>query len=282
MTGAVIIRGAVVNQEYAQNRSKEKRNRRQENEASRPVYLRPVITAVLIDGGFYRRRAYSLFGEKTPEDRANEMVKYARRHIGKSRSSLYRIFYYDCPPSEKVLFHPLTRSQVNLAATDQFKWTNEFFKALTHKRKVALRRGEELETQNGYVLKKEPLKKLCAGTLRVEDLQEQDFKLEITQKGVDMRIGLDIASLAESGTVNQIVMITGDSDFVPAAKHARRSGIDFILDPMWATVATSLSEHVDGIRQCVFNYPENLKDPLHVNNLGAGSKGQAAEEDEEL
>lgn len=97
-----------------------------------------------------------------------------------------------------------------------------------------------------------------------------------------MRIGLDIASLAESGTVNQIVMITGDSDFVPAAKHARRSGIDFILDPMWATVATSLSEHVDGIRQCVFNYPENLKDPLHVNNLGAGSKGQAAEEDEEL
>ena len=246
------------------------------------MYLRPVITAVLIDGGFYRRRAYSLFGDKTPEDRANEMVTYARRHISKSRSSLYRIFYYDCPPSEKVLFHPLTRSQVNLAATDQFKWTNQFFDALTHKRKVALRRGEELETQNGYVLKTDPLKKLCAGTLRVEDLQERDFKLEITQKGVDMRIGLDIASLAESGTVNQIVMITGDSDFVPAAKHARRSGIDFILDPMWATVTTSLSEHVDGIRQCVFNYPENLKDPLHVSNLGVGPKGQGDEEDEEL
>ncbi|WP_338129789.1 NYN domain-containing protein [Corynebacterium riegelii] len=171
---------------------------------------------------------------------------------------------------------------MNLAATDQFKWTNQFFDALTHKRKVALRRGEELETQNGYVLKTDPLKKLCAGTLRVEDLQERDFKLEITQKGVDMRIGLDIASLAESGTVNQIVMITGDSDFVPAAKHARRSGIDFILDPMWATVTTSLSEHVDGIRQCVFNYPENLKDPLHVSNLEVGPKGQGDEEDEEL
>ncbi|WP_311343086.1 hypothetical protein [Corynebacterium riegelii] len=79
-----------------------------------------------------------------------------------------------------------------MAATDQFKWTNQFFDALTHKRKVALRRGEELETQNGYVLKTDPLKKLCAGTLRVEDLQERDFKLEITQKGVDMRIGLEV------------------------------------------------------------------------------------------
>ena len=211
------------------------------------------------------------------------MVKYARRHVGKSRSSLYRIFYYDCPPSEKVLFHPLTRKQVNLAATDQFKWTHEFFDALTHKRKVALRRGEELETQNGYVLKTDSLKKLCAGALSVEDLTENDFILKITQKGVDMRIGLDIASLAESGTVNQIIMITGDSDFVHAAKHARRSGIDFILDPMWATVTTRLSEHVNGIRQCVFPYPDNLKDPLHVSNLGSDSKVQtAAEEDEEL
>lgn len=142
---------------------------------------------------------------------------------------------------------------------------------------------EELETQSGYVLKAGPLKKLCAGTLTVEKLTERDFKLDITQKGVDMRIGLDIASLAERGAGNQIVMISGDSDFVPAAKHARRSGIDFILDPMWATVAASLSEHVDGMRQCVLNYPDNLKDPLHVSNLNADNRAQIElEEDEEV
>lgn len=172
---------------------------------------------------------------------------------------------------------------MNLAATDQFRWTQSFFEALTHKRKVALRRGEELETQSGYVLKTDALKKLCARTLTVEELTEKDFMLDITQKGVDMRIGLDIASLAERGTVNQIVMITGDSDFVPAAKHARRSGIDFILDPMWANIAASLSEHVDGIRQCVSKPPDNLKDPLHVSNLEVGKGEQiAAEEDEEV
>ena len=41
--------------------------------------------------------------------------------------------------------------------------------------------------------------------------------------------------------------ISGDSDFVPAAKLARREGIDFILDPMQANVEPQLFEHVDGI-----------------------------------
>lgn len=71
--------------------------------------------------------------------------------------------------------------------------------------------------------------------------------LDLKQKGVDMRIGLDIASLANKKLVDQIVLIAGDSDFVPAAKHARREGIDFILDPMWLTIKPSLQEHIDGI-----------------------------------
>ena len=62
-----------------------------------------------------------------------------------------------------------------------------------------------------------------------------------------MKIGLDIASLAYQKNVDQIILIAGDSDFVPAAKHARREGIDFVLDPMWATIKDSLFEHIDGL-----------------------------------
>lgn len=41
-------------------------------------------------------------------------------------------------------------------------------------------------------------------------------------------------------------MISGDSDFVPAAKLARRAGIDFLLDPMWSEqISDSLSEHIE-------------------------------------
>ncbi len=62
-----------------------------------------------------------------------------------------------------------------------------------------------------------------------------------------MKIGIDIASLAYKKLVDQIILVSGDSDFVPAAKLARREGIDFILAPMEATIKDELYEHVDGI-----------------------------------
>lgn len=229
---------------------------------------RPVVTAIIVDGGFYRRRARKMFGEKTPDQRAFELVEYCKRHIREVPGThLYRIFYYDCAPSQKVIFHPLTRRQINLGKSAEFEWMSRFHKELVKRRKVALRRGEELETQSGYQIKQEPLKRLLNGSLTIDDLTERDFSLDIVQKGVDMRIGLDIASLASLGQVNQIIMISGDSDFVPAAKHARRAGIDFILDPMWANISDSLHEHIDGLHTCVVQAPKNLQDPLHIDNL---------------
>jgi hypothetical protein len=155
------------------------------------------------------------------------------------------------------------QKQVNLGQSPQFRWTKHFHKSLLTKRKIALRCGEELATQGTHTLKDRPLKKLCRGELSASDLQEDDFVLEITQKGVDMRIGLDIASLTERKIVNQIIMISGDSDFVPAAKHALRSGIDFILDPMWGSISPSLSECIDGRRECVQQEPDNKKIPSY-------------------
>ena len=63
-----------------------------------------------------------------------------------------------------------------------------------------------------------------------------------------MRIGVDVASLAFKRQVDQIVLFAGDADFVPAAKLARREGIDFVLDPMWRSISDSLMEHIDGLR----------------------------------
>ncbi|WP_242629216.1 NYN domain-containing protein [Xanthomonas oryzae] len=68
--------------------------------------------------------------------------------------------------------------------------------------------------------------------LKVEDLLEDDFLPAVRQKDVDMRIGIDISSLALKHQVDQIVLFAGDADFVPAAKLASREGIDFVLDPM--------------------------------------------------
>lgn len=37
--------------------------------------------AILVDGGFYKKRAKTLFGEKTPKERANELFKYCISHV---------------------------------------------------------------------------------------------------------------------------------------------------------------------------------------------------------
>lgn len=231
-------------------------------------------TAIMVDGAFYRRQAHYLFGEKTPALRADELIKYCYRHLKEqhkdgesSYRDLYRIFYYDCPPSEKNIQHPLTRRMINLKTSDMYHWSNDFYNALASKRKVALRMGEILESTIGYTLKPQTLKKLCRREIAIDDLTENDFYLDITQKGVDMRIGLDIASLAQKKLVDQIVLIAGDSDFVPAAKHARREGIDFILDPMWHTIKSNLNIHIDGLSTRVGAPPQNLNDPLHINRI---------------
>lgn len=92
------------------------------------------------------------------------------------------------------------------------------------------------------------MKQLLSGEIQVSDLTADDVFYEIKQKTVDMKIGLDIATLAHKGLVDQIVLVSGDSDFVPAAKLARREGIDFILDPMWQAVRGDLFEHIDGLK----------------------------------
>ena len=95
------------------------------------------------------------------------------------------------------------------------------------------------------------VKDLLSGKMEVKDLKPEDVHVELRQKGIDMKIGVDIASLALKRFVDRIVLISGDSDFVPAAKLARREGIDFILDPMGADVEPMLFEHIDGLDNTV-------------------------------
>ena len=210
-----------------------------------------MLTAILVDGGFYRKRARALWGEADAKDRAEELANYCYFHIKESkdyiRPNLYRIFYYDCEPAVGNAFHPLLNKNINLSKNPICKWTNEFFNELKRKRKFALRLGK-LSQSKDYTLKPEIMKEILSGKKIKEELSEHDFRLQVEQKGVDMKIGLDISSLAYKKQVQQIVLISGDSDFVPAAKLARREGIDFILDPMKMGVTDDLYEHIDGLR----------------------------------
>lgn len=159
------------------------------------------------------------------------------------------------PPSLKRIYHPLLKKQIDLSQSDQFKWSNDFFNELKHQRKFALRMGRLAEEQAYYNIKPAAMRKLLNKTISIDDLTEGDFSIDIKQKGVDMRIGVDIASVTFKKQVNRIILISGDSDFVPAAKQARREGIDFILDPMRTTIKDDLFEHIDGMRTKAPKFP---------------------------
>ena len=170
-----------------------------------------IRTAILVDGGFYRKRANHLWGILTAEERADELQSYCHTHIhlkdGGEKRILYRIFYYDCEPiSNRSVFHPLTRQNIRLDQSDTFTWTNAFLEELKRRRKFALRLGQLAGTPC-YNLKPEATKDLFVGKRKLEDITESDFLFHSPQKGVDMRIGIDIASLAYKKQVDQIILI---------------------------------------------------------------------------
>ena len=234
-------------------------------------------TAILVDGGFYRRRAQSRLGEKTAEERADELNCYCLKHLyhrGKMVSSLYRIFYYDCLPMDKKVYHPLLQKQIDFSRSDLHTWMYAFLEQLKKKRKFAIRLGKLADEQAQFLLREEITRKLCRGTLSLDELEEKHFMLDVSQKGVDMKIGLDIASLAYKQQVDQIILISGDSDFVPAAKLARREGIDFILDPLYNPIKPDLFEHIDGLRTCDVHFnPKYTDEPAH--KIGTSSNEPA-------
>lgn len=211
-------------------------------------------TAFLIDGGFFQRRYRRLRGDSPPAAVAralHQMCLLHFRKLDRPRGCLYRIFYYDCPPLAKKAHNPITGRAIDFSKTASAAWRMEFLNQLCKLRKVALCLGY-LDERNGHrVLKPGLLKKLADGNVAMSDLDEASVKYEVRQKGVDMRIGLDIASMAYKRQVDQLVLVSGDSDFVSAAKLARREGIDLILDPMWATVRDDLFEHIDGLQSAI-------------------------------
>ena len=147
------------------------------------------------------------------------------------------------------MHNPINGKSVDFKKSDEFEFRTSLIETLKRKRKVALRLGTLKES--GWTIYQHKIKELLTRKITIDDLKPEDVTVAMKQKGIDMKIGVDIASLALKRFVDRIVLVSGDSDFVPAAKLARREGIDFILDPMGANVEPNLFEHVDGMENSV-------------------------------
>ncbi|UIF88112.1 NYN domain-containing protein [Cupriavidus sp. UYPR2.512] len=215
-------------------------------------------TAILIDGAYFIKRFRALDPEHAydPERAAECAHAWACAHLvpprrngapaGRTRE-LYRIFFYDCPPLDKKMHHPITGRAIDFSKSEEAIFRTALHTRLRAKRKLALRLGH-LSTHTSWTIRPDKITELLKRKISIDDLKPEDVRVDTKQKGVDMRIGIDVASLAFKKQVDQIVLIAGDADFVPAAKQARRERIDFILDPMWQAIPEGLQEHIDGLR----------------------------------
>lgn len=192
--------------------------------------------AILIDGGFFIQR-FRQINSADPVKKDVEvlidaiMTKVSHKNpcSGLHPDILLRTFYYDCEPFGKTLKHP-SGSHVDYSTLPTFAKQTAYLKSLDTVEQFALRLG--ILSFNGW---------------KARASQPKKFYPDFRQKGVDMKIGLDIAWMAGKSTVDKIVLVAGDSDFIAPMKLARREGIQIYLYPMGNNLKGELIKHADFI-----------------------------------
>jgi uncharacterized LabA/DUF88 family protein len=182
--------------------------------------------AVLIDGGFLR-----IVAKKAKKDYDPDFIEKFAHSCSSADESVFRVLYYDCAPYGGTVKLPVSGSSHTFSSNDA--WLH----ALSHKDLFAVRRG--VLKFRGYKPGKTPVATKSA-------LTDADFTPDFEQKGVDMRIGLDIAAYSANHAVDRIILVSADTDCVPALKYGRRAGLQTVLiEPQNNKLAPELLSHAD-------------------------------------
>lgn len=172
-------------------------------------------TAVMIDGGFLRKKYHAAFKENISALKIKDFVGKIIEKSGCCGTNAYRVYFYDCKPCDAKTSYPVSKKALDLSKTPQYKESLNLINEIRGLDFFAFREGQL--SFSGWKLKKK-----CYDETSYSD---ESFDLDLAQKGVDIKIGLDIAWISYNNISKQILLVTGDSDFVPAIKTARRNGI---------------------------------------------------------
>ena len=208
-------------------------------------------TAILIDGEWFRRRLEtSLNPTDIPHGiTADVLYRNALLSVDGSKEEIFRIFYYDCPPFEGKEVNPISQQAVDFSNHPKTAARKRFLLELKANDYVAMRLG--LAKKRGWTLTQNYTKQAIQGSHAPPGANDVFCSFE--QKGVDMRIGIDVATLSLKRLVDRIILISGDTDMIPAMKLARREGVQVILvevdHAQCHGLAKSLDEDADLVRR---------------------------------
>jgi len=190
--------------------------------------------AILIDGGFFLRQ-FKMNSGNMPriadmQPFLNDIMVKVQATTTNGTDTLFRTFYYDCRPYGETQTDP-NGVNVNFATQPKFRAANAFLNDLRTFPQMALRLGD-----------------LSFDGWKVDTRIAGAFLPDFKQKSVDIKLGLDIAWMSSKRTVDKIVLVAGDSDFISPMKFSRREGILVYLNPMGQPqIKIGLKEHADFI-----------------------------------
>jgi uncharacterized LabA/DUF88 family protein len=202
-------------------------------------------TALLIDGGWFCRGLGNILNLPGRWPNASQVIKNATAVLLKDEE-IFRIFYYDCEPFSFEVINPIDGSKTDYKTTPGYTARKRFFSDLGQADYIALRRGE-LKAR-GWEFRPDYRKQLIAGGNKAAPSPSDVFP-NFEQKGVDMRIGIDVATLSLKKLVDRIILFSGDTDMIPALKLGRREGLQVYVVKLgtWP-LKSNIIEDSDGVR----------------------------------
>lgn len=187
--------------------------------------------AILIDGGFFKVKFRAKNGSFPWAKDVGKFIGDLMNEINvKSdpleENILFRSFYYDSKPYGGKETDPAGKV-TDYGSSKAYIGQNGLIKDLKKMDLIALRLGEV--SFDGW---------------KVTD--KGNYYPDFKQKSVDMKIGLDIAWMSSKRTIDKLVLVAGDSDFVTPMKWARKEGIKVVLQPLGQkNLKLNLIEHSD-------------------------------------
>ncbi len=152
---------------------------------------------VLIDGGYLSRLNKDVFCDGNGKPFRVDYGKIGQILAGRHSCELFRTYYYNCPPYLSHL--PTEEEKTKQKKFDQFVFN---------------------------------LKKLDRFIVRLGKLKKyynREGHPDFEQKGVDVILAIDALKIALKGKINKIILIAGDSDFVPVISAIKEESIEVAL-----------------------------------------------------
>lgn len=199
--------------------------------------------AILIDGPFAIKVLENRLKRFPTQDDLASLIDRVSSKPDVAGWRRLRTYFYHAWPAKGRIRNPIDGVETDLGTTEVFRRHAELIGNLEMMSGMAVRLGEV--STDGWKLGRAALRNPRG--IRERGLGARDLIPDIKQKGVDLRIGLDIARLSLTGRVQAIVVVTGDSDFVPAFKFARREGVQIILDALGRPTKRELRVHADSV-----------------------------------